>query len=161
MFIRSQKDFYGGLTLAVVGAAFALGAREYPTGTTASMGPGYFPLILGVLLVVLSAAVTLRSFGKRDSAEDVGAVAWKPLAYVVAANFLFGILLEGLAPIGLPPMGLMPAIFALVLVASLAGSEFKLREALVLAVVLAAGSWLVFVKTINLPLQLWPIFFSG
>jgi hypothetical protein len=161
MVVRSQKDFFAGLTLAVIGGAFALGAREYPIGTAASMGPGYFPLLLGALLVILSVAITLGSFGKPDKSENAGAIAWKPLLFVVGANFAFGILLGGLPSIGLPAMGLMPAILALVIIATLAGSGFKLRETMVLAAVLAAGSWLVFVKTINLPIQLWPAFVTG
>jgi hypothetical protein len=161
MMIRSQKDFVAGLALAVVGGAFALGAREYTVGTAVSMGPGYFPFLLGVLLVVLSVAITLGSFGKPDKDEKIGAIAWKPLLFVVGANFAFGILLGGLPSIGLPAMGLMPAIFALVVIASLAGFEFNLRETMVLAAVLAAGSWLIFVKTINLPIQLWPAFITG
>ena len=55
MSIKSQKDFFSGLMFLVVGAAFAWGATSYSVGTGARMGPGYFPLLLGVLLAILGA----------------------------------------------------------------------------------------------------------
>ena len=52
MKIKSQKDFFSGLMFTVVGAAFAYGATSYTIGTGARMGPGYFPLLLGVILAL-------------------------------------------------------------------------------------------------------------
>ena len=57
MKIKSQKDFLSGLMFLVVGGIFAWGATSYSIGTGARMGPGYFPLLLGVLLAVLGAIV--------------------------------------------------------------------------------------------------------
>ena len=53
--IKSQKDFFAGLLFLVLGVAFALGAQTYNVGTGARMGPGYFPLMLGVVLALLGA----------------------------------------------------------------------------------------------------------
>ena len=52
MVIKSQKDFFSGLLYAVTGVAFAWGATNYTVGTGARMGPGYFPLILGIFPAV-------------------------------------------------------------------------------------------------------------
>ena len=52
MNIKSQKDFFAGLMFMGVGTAFAWGATTYSIGTGARMGPGYFPLILGILLAI-------------------------------------------------------------------------------------------------------------
>ena len=52
MNIKSQKDFFSGLVFVVVGVAYALGATNYKIGDGARMGPGYFPLLLGVLLAI-------------------------------------------------------------------------------------------------------------
>jgi len=51
--IKSQKDFFSGLMFAIIGAGFAWGATSYSVGTGARMGPGYFPMLLGILLAVL------------------------------------------------------------------------------------------------------------
>ncbi|NCW39757.1 MAG: tripartite tricarboxylate transporter TctB family protein [Betaproteobacteria bacterium] len=61
MSIKSQKDFFSGLMFLVVGAAFAWGATSYSVGTGARMGPGYFPLLLGVLLAILGGVVMFYS----------------------------------------------------------------------------------------------------
>jgi Tripartite tricarboxylate transporter TctB family len=162
MAIKSHKDFASGLMFTAVGVAFAVGARDYSVGTAARMGPGYFPMLLGVILAVLGLLVTLKSFGgKLREGEAIGAIAWRPLAFIIGANLVFGVLLGGLPSIGLPAFGLLPAIVALVLLASLGGQEFKLREVLVLSAILAVGSWLTFVKLLNLPFQLWPAFITG
>ena len=55
MKIKSQKDFLSGLMFLVVGGIFAWGATNYSIGTGARMGPGYFPMLLGVLLAILGA----------------------------------------------------------------------------------------------------------
>ena len=61
MNIKSQKDFFSGLMFMAVGAAFAWGATTYNVGSGARMGPGYFPLMLGVLMAVLGAVITFKS----------------------------------------------------------------------------------------------------
>ena len=50
--IRSHQDFVSGVMFIVTGAAFAILARSYRMGTAGSMGPGYFPFWLGVVLVL-------------------------------------------------------------------------------------------------------------
>ncbi|MDP3170649.1 MAG: tripartite tricarboxylate transporter TctB family protein, partial [Polaromonas sp.] len=61
MNIKNQKDFFAGLMFMGVGVAFAWGATNYNVGTGARMGPGYFPLMLGVLMAVIGAAITFTS----------------------------------------------------------------------------------------------------
>ncbi|GAA4347307.1 tripartite tricarboxylate transporter TctB family protein [Variovorax defluvii] len=162
MRIKSQKDFYSGLMFTIVGAAFAIGATNYSIGTGARMGPGYFPLMLGILLAVLGLGVILGSLTVRTSdGEPVGRIAWKPLGFVIGANLIFGVLLGGLPSIGLPAMGLIAAIYALVLVVSRAGSEFPVKSALILGTVLAVGSYLTFIIGLSLQFQVWPTFITG
>ena len=162
MQIKSQKTFFSGLMFTCVGAAFALGAANYNVGSAARMGPGYFPLIVGVLLTVLGLVVISTAFtGKATDGDPVGKIAWKPLGFIIGANLLFGILLAGLRSIGLPGMGLILAIYALVVVACMAGANFSMRLALVLATVLAIGSYLTFIVGLQLQFQVWPTFITG
>jgi hypothetical protein len=162
MIVKSQKDLFSGLMFTALGVAFAVGAGNYDIGDAARMGPGYFPLVLGVLLAILGAIITFQSFGDTEKpGEKVGALAWKPLVFVIGANLLFGAMLGGIGMIGLPPMGLMISVCVLVVVASMAGDTFKLRESLILAVLLAISSYLIFILGLKLPFQAWPAFITG
>ena len=160
--IKSQKDFFSGLMFALVGGGFAWGATNYTVGTGARMGPGYFPLLLGIALAVLGAFIMFYSLVEHtEDGDKVGKFAWKPIVYVLGANVAFGILLGGLPSIGLPAMGLIMAIFALVIIASKAGDSFVLKEVLLLATILSVGSYLAFIVLLKLQMPVWPTFITG
>lgn len=162
MRIGSQKDFFSGLLYMALGIAFALGARTYNVGTGARMGPGYFPLMLGIVLAILGAVVVFNALvAKTESGDKIGKWIWRPVGYIVGANLAFGILLGGLPSIKLPAMGMIIAIFALTLISAKAGTEFKLKEVLILSGILAVGSYVVFILMLKLQIQVWPTFISG
>lgn len=162
MRIKSQQDFWAGVLFSAFGAAFALGATNYDIGTGARMGPAYFPLIVGVLITIMGVLITLKALTvETGDGEPVGAIAWKPLGFVIGANLIFGVLLGGLPSLGIPRMGLVIAIYALILVASLAGEDFSLKGALALATVLAIGTYLVLVVALKLQFPVWPAFITG
>ena len=160
--IKSQPDFYSGLMFMGTGIAFAWGATNYNVGDAIRMGPGYFPLMLGILMAVVGLFVTLKALGRTSSdTEKIGKWAWRPLFYVIAANVVFGILLAGLRGIGLPAFGLIFGIYALTFIASMAQADWKFNTTLILATVLAIGSYLVFVLALKLQFPVWPEFITG
>ena len=162
MNIKSQKDFFSGLMFMGVGVAFAWGATTYKVGEGARMGPGYFPLILGVLMAILGIAITFKSLVVETVGGDkIGKWAWKPLVYIIAANLLFGVLLGGLPSIKLPAMGLIVGIYVLTFVASMAETGWKVKNTFILATVLAVGSYIAFVKVLKLQFAVWPAFITG
>jgi len=160
--IKSSKDFFSGLMFTVVGAAFAYGATSYTVGTGARMGPGYFPLLLGIILALLGAAILFKSLVvETPDGEPVGAFAWKPLIFIIAGNLLFGVLLGGLPSIGLPAMGLIAAIFGTTIVVSMAGDQFNFKETIVLSAILSVMSYAAFIMLLKLQFPVWPTFISG
>ncbi|MGJ7614274.1 MULTISPECIES: tripartite tricarboxylate transporter TctB family protein [unclassified Variovorax] len=162
MRIKSQADFFSGVMFTSVGGAFAIGATTYTIGDGARMGPGYFPLMLGILLAFLGAIIMFQALVVETTDGDpIGKWAWKPLAFVLGANLAFGVLLGGLPSIGLPAMGMIIAIYALTIISSMAGEQFKLRDVLVLSTILAAGSYVAFIWALKLQIQVWPTFISG
>lgn len=157
----SHKDFVSGLMFTAVGIAFAVGATNFDIGNAARMGPGYFPLLLGIVLAILGGIVTLQSFGRHKSGEgdgSIGSFAWRPLSYILLANLAFGVLLVGLPSIGLPPFGLIVAIYALVIISGYARPNHNVKESIVLATVLAVGSYGAFVYALNLQFPVLPWF---
>ena len=162
MKIKSQKDFFSGLMFMGVGVAFAWGATNYNIGNGARMGPGYFPMLLGILLSLIGAVITFKAtVVETENGDKIGKWAWKPLFFILLANLVFGVLLAGLPTLGIPAMGLIVAIYALTFIASLAGSEFSAKAVFVLATILAVGSYVAFILALKLQFPVWPSFISG
>lgn len=154
MKIKSEKDFWAGLMFMATGLGFAGGATNYSFGSSARPGPGYFPFGLGILLAILGAFIVFESLtvSTRDG-EKIGAIPFKPMFLIILAVVLFGVTL--------PLLGMFIALPLLILISSLAGDEFKLIEVILVAVVLTVGSWLVFIKGLNLVIPLWPSFLGA
>jgi hypothetical protein len=160
--IKSQKDFFSGLMFMVVGGAFAWGATTYNVGEGARMGPGYFPLMLGIVLALIGSVVLFTSLVVEvEGGDKIGKWAWRPLFFIIVANLAFGVLLAGLPSIKLPGMGLIAAIYGLTIIASMADGRFHTRDILILATVLAVGSYLAFIVLLKLQIPVWPSFISG
>ncbi len=162
MNIKSQKDFFSGLMFMGVGVAFAWGSSSYTIGSGARMGPGYFPLVLGVLLAFLGGLITFKALVvETQDGDKIGSFAWRPLFFIIVANLVFGAMIGGLPSIGLPPLGLVIGIYALTFISSFAGDEFSFKEVAVLATVLAVMSYLAFIVLLKLQFPVWPAFITN
>ena len=151
MKIKSQRDFFSGLMFLVVGVVFAVGATNYSMGGSARPGPGYFPLILSVLMAILGGVVLFKALTiETEGGDPVGAFAWRPLLVIVVAISVFGA--------ALPRLGMIITVPLLIVIVSFAGDEFRWKGVIVNSVVLTAFAWLVFVYGLKLTIPLWPAF---
>ena len=144
--LRHNRDFWAGLMLIGVGAGSVLLARDYAFGTSLRMGPGYFPSVLGGVLVLFGLVLTVRGWRRGERLEpgwSLRALAILPLSLVV-----FGVLIER--------AGFVPALLALVVAAAAASHESKPREVILLAVFLTVMSVAVFIWGLGLPYRLFP-----
>jgi Tripartite tricarboxylate transporter TctB family len=147
-FIRNPKDFWAGLLFIGLGiAAIAVGSK-YNLGTAARMGPGYFPRILGILLLVLGTIITLR--GLRGQGERVPPWKWRPTLVVLLSVVGFGLIMA--------KVGMAISTVLLIVAASAASHEFRPKEALIAGVLLAALSVGVFIVALHVQLPIWPEF---
>ena len=145
-----------------VGVAFAWGATNYTVGEGARMGPGYFPLMLGVLMAILGTAITFKALVvETEGGDKIGKWAWKPLVFIILANLVFGMLLAGLPAIKFPAFGMIIAIYALTFIASMAEPGWRVKNTFILATILAAGSYAAFVLALKLQFPVWPEFITG
>lgn len=153
--LHSQRDGVAGCLFVLIGAGFAYGATNYTFGSSMRPGPGYFPLLLGLVLAGLGVLLVVESMVKRAPAESerIGAIAWRPLGVIAGAIMLFGFLL--------PRVGLFISLPLLVVLSSFASSESRLPTTLISAAVLTLGSWLVFVVGLGLTIPLWPNFIGA
>lgn len=125
------------------GAAAILIGRDYELGEAGRMGPGYFPGIIGLLLVLAGAAAVVRS--TMAAGEPMERFAPRQLILVAGSVVAFGLLLRG--------AGLAPAVAVLVMGSGLAGSSFHAGRFALLAVGMALFATLVFIQGLGLPLQ--------
>jgi hypothetical protein len=142
---KARKDLLAGAVFAGFGLAFAITSATYDIGTPLRMGPGFFPLVLGGILVVLGISIAVKGFVAGEGG-DLGAVPWRALVLLVAAILFFGFTVRDL--------GLAPALFVTVLLAALAGRSVRIVPAVVIAASLTALSVLIFVVLLQLRLPL-------
>ena len=149
--MAGSKDFWSGVIFLGVGVAFAGFGRHYPMGTTMRMGPGYFPALLAGLLALIGLALIIRSFLRPG--PSVGRLALSKIALVTLSSVLFALSLRRL--------GLAGALILLVVVSAYASKRFRWPVALILAVALAAGSSIIFVRLLGLPIPIRGAWLGG
>lgn len=154
MKIKSQRDFWSGLMFVAVGVVFAVGATNYSLGTSAHPGPGYFPLLLSVIMAILGGIVLFKSLTiEAEGGDPIGAIAWRPLLVIVSAIAMFGF--------ALPRLGMIVTIPLLIALTSAAGDEFHWKGVVLSAIVLTAGSWAIFILGLKLVIPMWPTFIGA
>ena len=146
--IRAPKDFWSGVLCVGLAGAFFLQAQNYAMGRASAMGPGYFPSLLALLLGAVGAVLIIRSFYLEGA--RIAVLRPMPLAVLVTAIVLFGLFVNWL--------GLVVVAALATLIGARAGPDFRITEAVALAVVLTIFSVAVFVYALGLPLKLWPDF---
>ena len=143
--IRNGRDFVGGVTMICVGLLFLWFGRELEVGDSFRMGPGYFPTMLSLILLVIGAMIIVQSLmvDAEDSEPEVWN--WKVYSLVIAAPIGFGLLLSGL--------GLAPTIVLLIAGVGAASRYANWRHSILLGLFLAVCSVLVFTKLLSLPVS--------
>jgi hypothetical protein len=135
---------FAAFLVALGALAFAL-AGELPVGTSASMGPGYVPRGLALIVMIYGVVLGARAcFSGRQAFPEI---AWRPLAMISAAVALFALLL--------PVAGLAFTSFVVVVAAGFAAHDVRLRENALLALGLAAFAVALFVAALGLPIPIW------
>jgi hypothetical protein len=146
MTIRAPKDFWSGVMFIAFAAVAVLTARGYSLGTAVRMGPGYFPMLLGIVLAGLGLILVVRSLVV--AGDGIGRTHLIPLAVITVSVCLFGSFVTRL--------GLVITLLAVVALSAFASRESRPLEVAMLALVLCVFSVGVFVYALRLPLPLWP-----
>jgi Tripartite tricarboxylate transporter TctB family len=142
---RTRKDLIAGLIFIAFGGLFALGATGFDFGDPVRPGPGFYPLVVGALLVVLGVAITVRSAVEEDEGP-VTMPSWRAVILIVGGIVVFALTVRG--------AGLVPATFLAGLLASLASRTTSPLGSIVMAAGLTALSVLIFVVGLSLRLPL-------
>ena len=149
-----KKDYYAGALMVLIGVAAAWVGSGYHVGELARMGPGFFPLAIGVLLAIVGVLIALNA--DDETAETApGLHGAHALPDVRGALCLVG----GMAAFWLFGHygGLLPATFAITFVSALGDRQNTLAQAAALALAMVAVAALVFHwgLQLQLPLLRW------
>jgi len=139
-----NKNFLSGLFFIGVGGLGLFMAQDYPMGTALRMGPGYFPIVLSSVMVLMGIYCLIQGLLKPEKLP--GNWSLRALFILPIATVVFGILMEH--------AGFIPALVALVFISAYAGSEFKFTEVVLMAIGLTVGSWALFIWGLGLPYPL-------
>ncbi len=143
--VKHPQDFWAGILFLLVGALAVWFGRDYAFGTATKMGPGYLPAVLSWMLIGLGVFLAGRALLENGSALEPSLV--RPQVFIVAAIVVFGLLIERL--------GLAPAVVVSTIVASMASSQMRWRESIILGIGLAVLCVLLFVKLLGQPLTIF------
>lgn len=142
---RDNKDFFAGLMYIGTGAVAMWIARDYPFGSALRMGPGYFPTVLGGIMIAFGLYVIALGF-RRDYEKIQGNWSIRALIVLPIAMVVFGILMEA--------AGFIPAMLALIPISAAAGREFKWMEVVLLTISLTIVCTIGFIYALGLPYPL-------
>lgn len=137
-------DAFAGALFILFGLLFGVQSLGLEIGTAFRMGPGYFPLLLSGILILLGLAITASAIHDRGS-DGIGTLAWRGVVFILTAPIFFGLTVRGL--------GFIPAIFLTTLIAALASLKMPLHRALLLAAGVTLFATLVFSYGLGLPFR--------
>ena len=143
--VKSPQDLGAGAVFVLIGLAGLYFGRELAFGTAARMGPGYFPILLSVLILAIGIIVAIR--GLTTEGPPIEPVQLRPIAMIIAAILIFGVLID---VVGLVLTALLLTVFA-----AYARREVKLTETILLGAGLAVFTVAVFVYLLGQPLPAW------
>lgn len=148
----AAKDVLAGLIFVAFGLSFAYAAWSYNLGTAIRMGPGYFPLFLGGLLVLLGVFVLAEGLFAGEQGPTAP-VAWRGIILILGSVLFFGLTVRRL--------GLVPTLFVTVFLAALSSVRTGLITALAIAACLTIACTLIFTYALGLPLPLFAPWLRG
>ena len=143
--LLKNKDFWAGMMFIGFGAAAMFISRDYRFGSAMRMGPGFFPTILGGILVLFGVGIT--AFGLLRGEKIQERLSIRALVLLPLSLILFGLLVQR--------AGFIPAIVVLMFIAALSGRQFRFREVLVLTGILVVATVSLFIWGLGLP---YPLF---
>ncbi|MFB2552003.1 tripartite tricarboxylate transporter TctB family protein [Ensifer soli] len=132
-----------GAIFVLLGGFFILQCIDLEIGTALRMGPGYFPLVLAVILTLLGLVILAQA--TRVKGDALGPIALRGMLFILPAPVFFGLTVRGL--------GFVPSLFFTALIAAFASTRMKAPMALVLAAAITVFSVAVFSYALGLPFE--------
>jgi uncharacterized membrane protein YhdT len=144
-----KRDYYAGGLMVLLGVGAAVTGTGYKFGSLARMGPGFMPVVLGIVLAFLGlliAGTALASSERDDSKFLPDHPQWFGWLCIIGGPILFIILGE----FG----GMIPAVFACVFVCALGDKTATYKSSAILAAAVTVFGVLLFHYLLSIPFPL-------
>jgi len=140
-----REDVIAGLVTICVGIFILTEAFDYRLGTLTRMGPGYFPMLLGVIMCLLGGVLLLFSQPSAPSEPGAEGASTRGVILVTVAFLAFALLIER--------AGMVPSVTVAVFLSALSNRTTSLVTAGVLALGTAFACWLIFSLLLGLQIK--------
>jgi hypothetical protein len=148
---KTRRDYLAGALMFLIGLGAMLQGTAYHVGTLTDMGPGFFPVALGVVmaLVGISIVIVAKAGSLPKDEEKPQPPEWAAWAHILLSIVAF----VALGKFG----GLVPATFALVFISALGDrkNSWKSASSLALAMVVLAVVVFRWALQLQFPLFSW------
>jgi hypothetical protein len=138
----SPERHLGSLALLVCATFVLVVGWSYPAGSITQMGPGYFPRIIGVLMLGFGALCLLSEL--REEKAQPSQMHWRNIGFTAVSVLAFAALID--------KAGLVPATFAAVLLSKFADNAARPVDAVIYTLFVCLGAWVLFIQILGLPL---------
>jgi hypothetical protein len=147
--IKDRTDYYGGALIMLIGLGAFLGASDYRIGSLRHMGPGFFPAVLGAIMVICGVLIAVHGASPREGASVRRKEEWR--GWLCILSGLVSFIVVG------HYVGLLPATFSIVFLTALGDRKNSLKAATVLSVSMCLVATIVFwwVLQLQFPLIAW------
>lgn len=146
MLSKDYRDIVAGLLMMVIGGwVCGYAYVNYDIGTLNSMGPGFFPAGLGLLLAIIGFFIGLPACFRTGTAPKIE---FRTLVLVTASTVTFAVTLN--------PLGIVLATVLAVAISSWAAHDMTWRASVALGTAVALMVWLIFVLGLSMVLPVWP-----
>jgi len=142
--MRKSGEIIAGLCFLAIGIGFTVGAVKLRIGAPTEPQPGFFPFWDGLILIALSAAFLVQAWGGRVGESHAFGRLGGP-AVVVLALVLYVAMMETMGYV--ITTALLSAVVLKVL-------ETKTRVLILMSLILAVASYLIFDRLLGVTLPL-------
>lgn len=156
---KSKEDLGAGFLVLLIGAATVIGSFNYSIGSLSRMGPGYFSLMAGFILIFLSLFIILKGarqyYKEKERGEHERVFCFNKIDKIRLKVWLL-ISLAMLAFVFLSIyVGFIVASFSIVFISALADKNNSIKSILTLSLSLTAFAVLVFYYLLKIQIPLW------
>src|SRR6201987_2368420 len=144
-----KRDYYAGALMLVIGVGAAVIGTGYKFGSLARMGPGFMPVVLGIVLAFIGLLIAGTALGPSEDDNKKflpDNPQWFGWLCIISGPVLFIIVGEY--------GGMIPAVFSCVFVSALGDKTATYKSSLILAAGVTVFGVLLFHYLLNIPFPL-------